>query len=295
MPTKSTLCLPFCLLRVCVFGTDLHLAQLQEIEVTLLPQTAPRIHHIFPHGTDLMLYGSEMSCSRSLCFTSSWRGLQCCLGGKFYGTVQYQFFLHMFCHNKQLLKKWLSRLMIQSSCKYLSSESLQEEKSWPVEKENSTLQHTLHNLEVQLAAERARRVEAEHETELTAQENSALEERLSLLKGARRRQAELEAKVEELWQLWRSESSAASLTDTLLPDSVFFAVGAGHEEEGADSLSHKAVQTPTAPAQRRKSQATTTTDTICLADELHQPEYKAVFKKIFTCIQKTENRAGLSQ
>ncbi|XP_016391995.1 cerebellar degeneration-related protein 2 [Sinocyclocheilus rhinocerous] len=264
--------------------------------------------------------------------------------------------------------------------KYLSSESLQEEKSWPalddrrVEEENSTLQHTLHNLKVQLVSERARRVEAEHETELTVQENSALEERLSLLEGARRRQAELEAEVEELRQLWRSESSGARLTDALLPDSVFFAVGAGHEEEeepeaelpqgrrrcsseshvrgaraedirrghertcirraqavkqrgisllnevdaqysalqvkyeellrrcqqGADSLSHKAVQTPTAAAQRRKSQATTTTDTICLADELHQPEYKALFKEIFTCIQKTkedlsENRAGQSQ
>lgn len=275
-------------------------------------------------------------------------------------------------------------LMLLSSCRYLSSESLQEEKSWPalddrrVEEENSTLQHTLHNLKVQLAAERSRRVEAERETELTAQENSTLEERLRLLEGARRRQAELEAEVEELRQLWRSESSGARLTDALLPDSVFFGVeervGAGHEEEeepeaelpqgrrrcssesyvrgaraedircghertcirraqavkqrgisllnevdaqysalqvkyeellrrcqqGADSLSHKAVQTPSAPAQRRKSQATTTTDTICLADELHQPEYKALFKEIFTCIQKTkedlsENRAGQSQ
>ncbi|XP_026064722.1 cerebellar degeneration-related protein 2-like [Carassius auratus] len=268
--------------------------------------------------------------------------------------------------------------------KYLSSESLQEEKSWPalddrhVEEENSTLQHTLHNLKVQLASERARRLEAERETELTAQENGALEERLSLLEGARRRQAELEAEVEELRQLWRSESSGARLTDAMLPDSVFFGVeekvGVGHVEEeeqeaelpqgrrrcssdsyvrgaraedirrghertcirraqavkqrgisllnevdaqysalqvkyeellrrcqqGADSLSHKAVQTPTAPAQRRKSQATTTTDTICLANELHQPEYKALFKEIFTCIQKTkedlsENRAGPSQ
>ncbi|XP_043106484.1 cerebellar degeneration-related protein 2 [Puntigrus tetrazona] len=265
--------------------------------------------------------------------------------------------------------------------KYLSSESLQEEKSWPalddrrVEEENSTLQHTLHKLKVQLAAERSRRVEAERETELTTQENNALEERLRLLEGARRRQAELEAEVEELRQLWRSESSGARLTDTLLPDSVFFGDGAGPGEEedepeaellqgrrrcssesyargaraeeirrghertcirraravkqrgisllnevdaqysalqvkyeellrrcqqGADSLSHKAVQTPSAPAQRRKSQATATTDAVCLADELHQPEYKALFKEIFTCIQKTkedlsENRAGQCQ
>ncbi len=274
--------------------------------------------------------------------------------------------------------------MLLSSCRYLSSESLQEEKSWPalddrhVEEENSTLQHTLHNLKLQLAAERSRREEAERETELTAQENSTLEERLRLLEGARHRQAELEAEVEELRQLWRSESSSTRLTDALLPDSVFFGVeervGAGnvveeepevellqvrrrcssesyvrgaraedirrgHErtcirraqavkqrgisllnevdaqysvlqvkyeellrrcQQGADSLSHKGVQTPSAPAQRRKSQATTTADTIFLTDELHQPEYKALFKEIFTCIQKTkedlsENRAGQSQ
>ncbi|XP_052396611.1 cerebellar degeneration-related protein 2 [Carassius gibelio] len=240
--------------------------------------------------------------------------------------------------------------------KYWSSEGLQEEKS------------TLHDLKEQLAAERVRRVEAERETELTVQENMALEERLSLLEGARRRQAELEAEVEELQQLWRSESSGTRLTDVLLPDSVFFSVGAGPEEEvgfgaelpqrrrrcssesyargtraediqrghehtcirraqavkqrgisllnevdaqysalqvkyeellrrcqqGADRLSHKAVQTPTAPAQRNQG------TTICLAHELHQPEYKALFKEIFTCIQKTkedlsENRAGQSQ
>ncbi|KAK9978244.1 hypothetical protein ABG768_020003 [Culter alburnus] len=268
--------------------------------------------------------------------------------------------------------------------KCLSSESLHEEKSWPAlddrlvkEEETSTLQHTLHNLKLQLAAERARRVEAERETELTVQENSALAERLSLLEGARRRQAELEAEVEELRQLWRSESSGARLADALLPDNVFFGVeervGTGQEEEegleaefpqgrrrcssesyvrgaraedirrghertcirraqavkqrgisllnevdaqysalqvkyeellrrcqqGADSLSHKAVQTPTVQAQRRRSQATTTTETVCLTDELHQPEYKALFKEIFTCIQKTkedlsENRPGQS-
>ncbi len=133
--------------------------------------------------------------------------------------------------------------MLLSSCRYLSSESLQEEKSRPalddrhVEEENSTLQHTLHNLKLQLAAERSRREEAECETELTAQENSTLEERLRLLEGARRRQAELEAEVEELRQLWRSESSSTRLTDALLPDSVFFGVeervGAGNVGGGA--------------------------------------------------------------
>ncbi|XDV14068.1 hypothetical protein PO909_002284 [Leuciscus waleckii] len=205
----------------------------------------------------------------------------------------------------------------------LQQDNLHEEKSWPalddrrVEaelEETSTLQHTLHNLKLQLAAERARRVEAEREAELTVQENSALEERLSVLEGARRRQAELEAEVEELRQLWRSESTSARLTDTLLPDNVFFGVDdrsrveleeedgselpqevdaqysalqVKYEEllrrcqQGADSLSHKAVQTPTAHAPQRR------------------PEYKALFKEIFTCIQKTkedlsENRPGQS-
>ncbi|XP_067279920.1 cerebellar degeneration-related protein 2 [Pseudorasbora parva] len=266
--------------------------------------------------------------------------------------------------------------------KCLSSEGLHEEKSCPalddrrVEEEESasTLQLSLHHLKLQLAAERARRVEAERETELTVQENGVLEERLQQLEGARRRQAELEAEVEELRQLWRSEASGARLPDSLLPDNVFFGVeemarvekegleaelpqgrrrcssdsyvrGARAEDirrkhertcirraqavkqrgisllnevdaqysalqvkyeellrrcqQGADSLSHKAVQTPTVHAQRRKSQAASTTETACLTDELHQPEYKALFKEIFTCIQKTkedlsENRPGQS-
>lgn len=266
------------------------------------------------------------------------------------------------------------------SYRYLSCENLREKKSWPVlddrqlEEDNSTLKHSLHTLKTQLANERARRVEAERETELTVQENTALEQRLNLLEGARRRQAELEAEVEELRQLWRSESSSARPTDTLMPDNVFFAADerAGQEEEepeaefphgrrrcsseshvrrahaedirrghertcirraqvvkqrgisllnevdaqysalqvkydellrrcqqGADGLSHKAVQTPSTQAQCRRSlltNVTTTTESVCLADELHQPEYKALFKEIFTCIQKTkedlsENRA----
>ncbi|XP_051995379.1 cerebellar degeneration-related protein 2 [Xyrauchen texanus] len=269
--------------------------------------------------------------------------------------------------------------------KDLSLENLHVENSCPaldgrwVEEEYSTLQHTLHTLKTQLSEERARRVEAERETELTVQENSVLEQRMILLEVARHRQAELEAEVEELRQLWRSESSSARPTYTLLPDSVFFTaeervgpekdegqeaefppgrrrcssdsyvrgVGAedirrGHErtcirraqavkqrgisllnevdaqysalqvkynellrrcQMGADSLSHKGVQTATFHGQRRRSlisTATATTESICPADELHQPEYKALFKEIFTCIQKTkedlsENRAGQNQ
>lgn len=266
----------------------------------------------------------------------------------------------------------INQLNISLSYRYLSCENLREKKSWPVlddrqlEEDNSTLKHSLHTLKTQLANERARRVEAERETELTVQENTALEQRLNLLEGARRRQAELEAEVEELRQLWRSESSSARPTETLMPDNVFFAadervgqeeeepeaelphgrrrcsseshvrraraedIRRGHErtcirraqvvkqrgisllnevdaqysalqvkydellrrcQQGADGLSHKAVQTPSAQAQRRRSlltNATTTTESVCLADELHQPEYKALFKEIFTCIQKTK-------
>ena len=76
-------------------------------------------------------------------------------------------------------------------------------------------------------------------------------------------------------------------------------------QRGADGLSHKAVQTP---ASRRSSSVTTVstatastaTESYRPTDELHQPEYKALFQEIFTCIQKTkedlsENRAPLSQ
>ncbi|KAG7491847.1 hypothetical protein MATL_G00007820 [Megalops atlanticus] len=66
-------------------------------------------------------------------------------------------------------------------------------------------------------------------------------------------------------------------------------------QEGADQQSHKAVQTPGAP--RRHSSVV---PGLQADDDNQQPEYKALFREIFTCIQKTkedlsENRARLSQ
>uniref|UniRef100_A0A8B9LQZ4 Cerebellar degeneration-related protein 2a n=1 Tax=Astyanax mexicanus TaxID=7994 RepID=A0A8B9LQZ4_ASTMX len=257
----------------------------------------------------------------------------------------------------------------------LSSESLSSERSWQgleirqmVEEENESLQSALQTLQAQLVTERERREAAERVAELTERENRVLEERAILLEGARRRQAELEAEVEELRQLWRSEAPTTRPPDALLPDSVFFPseekAGQGEEEKeeeetqvqerrrcsseshirgtwaeelrrghdrtcvrrteavrqrgisllnevdaqysalqikyeellrrcqrGSDGLSHKAVQTPA---------ASTSSETGHSVVDLHQPEYKALFKEIFTCIQKTkadlsENRATPSQ
>ncbi|KAG9279059.1 cerebellar degeneration-related protein 2 [Astyanax mexicanus] len=276
----------------------------------------------------------------------------------------------------------------------LSSESLSSERSWQgleirqmVEEENESLQSALQTLQAQLVTEREWREAAERVAELTERENRVLEERAILLEGARRRQAELEAEVEELRQLWRSEAPTTRPPDALLPDSVFFPseekAGQGEEEKeeeetqvqerrrcsseshirgtwaeelrrghdrtcvrrteghsqavrqrgisllnevdaqysalqikyeellrrcqrGSDGLSHKAVQTP---ASRRSSSVATATTTEAASTssetghsvvDLHQPEYKALFKEIFTCIQKTkadlsENRATPSQ
>ncbi|XP_036423274.1 cerebellar degeneration-related protein 2 [Colossoma macropomum] len=274
----------------------------------------------------------------------------------------------------------------------LSCESLSSEHVWQaldarqmVEEENASLQSTLRTLQAQLVSEREQREAAERAAELTDQENRVLEHRATLLEGAQRRLAELEAEVEELRLLWRSEAPSTRPTDALLPDSVFFPseekvkpeeeekeeeepvperrrcssesyvrgtwaeeLRRGHDrtcvrrteghsqavrqrgisllnevdaqysalqvkyeellrrcQRGADGLSHKAVQTP---ASRRSSSVTTVTtatasmtvESGCPADELHQPEYKTLFKEIFTCIQKTkedlsENRATLSQ
>ncbi|XP_066531879.1 cerebellar degeneration-related protein 2 [Hoplias malabaricus] len=263
------------------------------------------------------------------------------------------------------------------SCESLSSERLWQDRRPLVEEENETLQSTLKTLQAQLASERERREAAERAAELTEQENRVLEHRAAQLEGARSRQVELEAELEELRLLWRSEAPSTKPTEALLPDSVFFPseekgrtedeaekdeeepvqerrrcssesyvrgtwaeeLRRGHErmcvrrteghsqtvrqrgisllnevdaqysalqvkyeellrrcQRGADGLSHKAVQTP---ASRRSSSATTIATTAATAsaatgpdlpsDELHQPEYKALFKEIFTCIQKTKN------
>ncbi|XP_078126273.1 cerebellar degeneration-related protein 2 isoform X2 [Sander vitreus] len=63
----------------------------------------------------------------------------------------------------------------------------------------------------------------------------------------------------------------------------------------ADGPSHKAVQTSTSPfgssRTRRRSSAALSNLTVVLEDG-QQPEYKALFKEIFTCIQKTKEDLG---
>ncbi|XP_062846925.1 cerebellar degeneration-related protein 2 [Trichomycterus rosablanca] len=241
----------------------------------------------------------------------------------------------------------------QDTC--LSTESLEDRSLWALDaglvaEEKSALKKTLCNLHAQLASERERREATEKVIELTEREKRALEHRVALLEGARRRQAELEVEVVELRQLWRSESSAKP-TDSLMPDTVFYLEKAvesgtgpddcedegpaqdlrrGHKltcirrseavrqrgisllnevdaqygvlktkyeellhrcQRGDDELSHKGVQTP-AVALKMQS--------LSPMDEPYQPEYKALFKEIFTCIQKTkedlkENRATVRQ
>lgn len=59
-------------------------------------------------------------------------------------------------------------------------------------------------------------------------------------------------------------------------------------EEGEELQSHKAVQTPSVcPAAFALSQAMGT-DMEAFQDDFHQPEYKALFKEIFTCLRKTK-------
>ncbi|XP_041942058.1 cerebellar degeneration-related protein 2 [Alosa sapidissima] len=77
------------------------------------------------------------------------------------------------------------------------------------EEERAALCGLVQTLEAQLEVERSRRHEAEQEAEATAEENSMLGQRLAALDGCRIRQAELEAEVEELRQLWRSEMASA--------------------------------------------------------------------------------------
>lgn len=90
-----------------------------------------------------------------------------------------------------------------------------------VEEEKLALRKTLCNLHAQLAYERERRENVEKVLDVTEQEKRVLEERLASLEGARRRQAELEVEVDELRQLWRSETNTKP-TDSLVPESVFY-------------------------------------------------------------------------
>lgn len=73
----------------------------------------------------------------------------------------------------------------------------------------------MHSLQVQLNLERTLRETAEQEAEALAREISELEPRLTLLEGYKSRLAEVEAEVEELRQLVRSDSASCMLPSTL--------------------------------------------------------------------------------
>lgn len=75
----------------------------------------------------------------------------------------------------------------------------------------------MHSLQAQLNLERTLRETAEQEAEGLSREISELEQRVTLLEGYKARPAEVEAEVEELRQLLRSDS-----TSRMLPDTLFF-------------------------------------------------------------------------
>lgn len=98
-----------------------------------------------------------------------------------------------------------------------------EEDYW--EEEHSAHLHCVESLQAQLNAERTLREAAEQDADALARELSELEPRLTLLESYKARLAELEAEVEELRQLWRSDSALASagrFHRLLLPDTVYF-------------------------------------------------------------------------
>ncbi|CAL8272587.1 unnamed protein product [Lota lota] len=95
--------------------------------------------------------------------------------------------------------------------------------------ERAALQRSIQTLQSQMSAERSRREAAERETEVTAREKGALEEQLAQLEGCQARQVELEAEVEEMRLLWRSERSSSA---RLLPDTVFFSLAEDKPSQG---------------------------------------------------------------
>ena len=66
----------------------------------------------------------------------------------------------------------------------------------------------------------------------------------------------------------------------------------------ADGPSHQAAQTPNGPfassrTRRRRSSAAPSDPAVVLDGQ--QPEYKALFKEIFTCIQKTKDDLSINR
>lgn len=68
-------------------------------------------------------------------------------------------------------------------------------------------------------------------------------------------------------------------------------------QQVTDQLSHKAVQTSNSPftsvrTRRRLSSSAAQCDLTAALEDGQQPEYKALFNEIFTCIQKTKVDLG---
>lgn len=110
----------------------------------------------------------------------------------------------------------------EHSLSHHSTSSSLEEDEW---KEHTALLNSVHSLEAQLNLERTLRETAEQEAEVLAREISELEQRVTLLEGYKARLAEVEAEVEELQQLLRSDS-----TSCMLPGTPFFPL----EEEASE-------------------------------------------------------------
>lgn len=71
-------------------------------------------------------------------------------------------------------------------------------------------------------------------------------------------------------------------------------------QQTTEQLSHKAVQTPNSPfasvrTRRRLSGSAAQCDPAAAPENGQQPEYKALFNEIFTCIQKTKADLGDSK
>ncbi|KAL2100912.1 hypothetical protein ACEWY4_002673 [Coilia grayii] len=133
-------------------------------------------------------------------------------------------------------KPWLLKMEEPKVMKKDREEEEEEEE----DEERTALLTLVQTLEAQLEAERSRRREAEQEVELTVGENGLLGQRLAALEGCQARQAELEAEVEELRQLWRAEVAGSRKAQRALPDDVFLSTddqfGGVQKKEGEEEV-----------------------------------------------------------
>ncbi|KAM8889670.1 cerebellar degeneration-related protein 2-like [Synchiropus picturatus] len=239
---------------------------------------------------------------------------------------------------------------LQDALSYSDSEEgpLEEpEASWQ-EEAQTALRHSLQNLQMQFASERARRDQAEREVALLSRENETLEQQLAGMERCQARVSELEREVEDLHHAWKSESSprcgrtlnmsATALlqteegADEVKPSWVLTHSGSQRLLKATDSLDspdrvldheclcarraevvkyrgisllnevdaqYSALQVKYDELLRRCSQddeldgcqtlsCPDRTHKSDLEDDFHQPEYKELFREIFSRIQKTK-------